>query len=193
MQPIEVLPETLLPRFSYYKRPITNVVPCSTITIFDAYTFIRDVTFSDRLLKLRTIENVDQAKQYKRANFDYVTFSGIFEKRKDDKLIQHSGLITIDLDDLDEPELVKKILLKDDNFETALLFCSPSGDGLKWIVEIDISECSHTEYFQAISNYLKVTYRIKVDPSGKDVSRACFIPHDRECFINPKFYMNYEK
>jgi hypothetical protein len=25
-----------------------------------------------------------------------------------------------------------------------------------------------------------------VDKSGKDVSRACFLPHDPEAYINPK-------
>ena len=42
-------------------------------------------------------------------------------------------------------------------------------------------------YFKAIANYLKHQYQLEVDPSGKDVSRACFLPHDAEAFINPKY------
>jgi hypothetical protein len=193
MQTAEVLPESMFPRFSYYRTPITNVTPADTITIFDAYVFIRDIRFLKNVNELKAIEDKVEAKIYKKNHFDYVTFSGTFSTRKDTNLIKHSGLITIDLDDLDNPQAIKKLLLEDEFLETALLFFSPSGNGIKWIVEIDINSDSHTSYFNAISNYLMAAYRLKVDPSGKDVSRACFIPHDKECFINPKYHIKYEQ
>jgi hypothetical protein len=31
------------------------------------------------------------------------------------------------------------------------------------------------------------TYQLEVDKSGKDISRACFLPYDSEVFINPKY------
>jgi hypothetical protein len=144
---------------------------------------------------LKAIEDKVAAKIYKKNHFDYVTFSGTFSTRKDSNLIEHSSLITIDLDDLDNPQAIKKLLLEDEFLETALLFFSPSGNGIKWIVEIDLTKYSHATYFDAISNYLMTAYRLKVDPSGKDVSRACFIPHDKECFIHPKYNLEneYEK
>ncbi|MFN5784539.1 MAG: BT4734/BF3469 family protein [Flavobacteriia bacterium] len=37
-----------------------------------------------------------------------------------------------------------------------------------------------------MSNYLKHNYRIEADPSGKDISRACFLCHDPNAFIHPK-------
>ncbi len=68
-----------------------------------------------------------------------------------------------------------------------LLFTSPSGDGLKWIIPIDITTASHTDYFRAISNYVRQTYGIEADKSGKDISRACFLPHDSNAYLNPKY------
>lgn len=192
MQTLEVLPESMFPRFSYYRTPITNVTPASTITIFDAYVFIRDTRFLKNVNELQAIEDKEAAKIYKKNHFDYVTFSGTFSTRKDTNLIKHSGLITIDLDDLENPQAIKKLLLEDEFLETALLFFSPSGNGIKWIVEIDLTEHSHFKCFKAISNYLMYQHQLKVDPSGKDVSRACFIPHDKECFINPKYHIKYE-
>lgn len=192
MQTAEVLPESMFPRFSYYRTPITNVKPADTITIFDAYVFIRDIRFLKNVNELQAIENKEAAKIYKKNHFDYVTFSGTFSTRKDSNLIKHSGLITIDLDDLDNPQAIKNLLLEDECLETALLFFSPSGNGIKWIVEIDITEHSHFKWFIAISKYLMVQHQLKVDPSGKDISRACFIPHDNECFINPKYHIKYE-
>jgi hypothetical protein len=101
--------------------------------------------------------------------------------------------LTIDLDELSNVEEIKQLLLNDEYFETELLFTSPSGDGLKWIVSIDLMKATHLEYFNGISNYLLTTYKLKVDASGKDVSRACFVPHDRNCYINPKYIKNYEE
>ena len=67
------------------------------------------------------------------------------------------------------------------------MFISPSGDGLKWIIPIDLSLATHAENFQAIANYLKHTYNIGVDKSGRDISRSCFLPHDPEAYINPVY------
>ena len=71
--------------------------------------------------------------------------------------------------------------------ETELLFRSPSGNGIKWIIPVvNNNGHDHEYYFRAVSNYLK-SFGITVDKSGKDVSRACFLPHDPNAFINPKY------
>ena len=182
-----------LQKFSYFKAPIKNTTPLDSVSLFDMYTFIRDVTFAYKTEELRAIKDKKEAKQFKASHFDYVTFSGTFSKREDKSLIKHSGLLTIDLDELSNVEEVKQFLLNDEYFETELLFTSPSGDGLKWIVSIDLMKATHLEYFNGIANYLLKTYQLKVDASGKDVSRACFVPHDRNCYINPKYIENYEE
>ena len=193
MEATNNLTDRSLQKFSYFKAPIKNTTPLDTITLFDMYTFIRDVTFAHKTEELRAIADKKEAKQYKAANFDYVTFSGTFSKREDKSLIKHSGLMTIDLDELSNLEEVKQQLLNDEYFETELLFTSPSGDGLKWIVSIDLMKATHLDYFRGIENYLLIKYNLKVDKSGKDISRACFVPHDRNCYINPKYIKNYEE
>ena len=193
MEATNNLTDRSLQKFSYFKAPIKNTTPLDTITLFDMYTFIRDVTFAHKTEELRVIKDNKEAKQYKAANFDYVTFSGTFSKREVKSLIKHSGLMTIDLDELSNLEEVKQQLLNDEYFETELLFTSPSGDGLKWIVSIDLMKATHLDYFRGIENYLLIKYNLKVDKSGKDISRACFVPHDRNCYINPKYIKNYEE
>jgi hypothetical protein len=93
----------------------------------------------------------------------------------------------LDFDHLPNIAEIKQLLLKDVYFETQLLFTSPSGDGLKWVIPIDINKANHRIYFIAVSNYLEQTYSLKPDASGKDISRACFLPHDPEAYINPKY------
>lgn len=96
-------------------------------------------------------------------------------------------MLALDFDGLPQPDTLREKLLQDEYFETELLFLSPSGNGLKWIIPIDLLKATHLDYFNSISNYILHTYGLRVDPSGKDISRACFLPHDPNIFINPKY------
>ncbi len=175
------------PSFSYFSAPVTNTNPNNTLTLLEVYHLLKSDRNKAITEKLRSISDKQEARKYKASAFDYVTFSGSFSKRTDSALIKHSGLITIDFDHISNiPELRVK-LLDDDYFDTELLFVSPSGDGIKWIIPIDITKATHQDYFRAIASYIKQTYGLEIDHSGKDVSRACFLAHDAEVFINPKY------
>lgn len=99
-------------------------------------------------------------------------------------MLQHSGLLCLDFDHLPNIEHTFTQLKADKNLQTKLLFRSPSGDGLKWIIAIDLLKATHAEYFKAVSNYINKTYNLQVDKSGKDTSRACFLPYDPFAYIN---------
>lgn len=172
--------------FSFFPAPIKNTIPVLKMTLADAYEYITGPTAVSRTHELRSKTDIKEARKFKSEKFDYCTFSGLFSKRSDQALVQHSGLLCLDFDHLKNLEEVRQQLLNDDYFETQLLFVSPSSNGLKWIIEIDISQTTHADYFRAVANYLKQTYNIDVDQSGKDVSRACFLPYDPDCYINPK-------
>jgi hypothetical protein len=188
--------------FSFFRSPITNVKPHKSISLLDAYNYIIGDFAKERTEKLRSISPLScgegsgerPARKHKAQKFDYCTFSGAFSSRSDKNLIKHSGLICLDFDHLSQSadfkgkdglELLKNALLDDEYFETELMFISPSGDGLKWIIKIDISIATHAQYFDAISNYVRQTYNLEIDKACRDVSRACFLPHDPNAFINP--------
>ena len=203
--------------FSFYKAPIKNTVPHKTATLFQIYNAITGDFYKERTDKLRSITDPKQARQFKANNFDYCTFSGVFTSRNDKKIVQHSGLMAVDFDHLSNLEEVRQSLLVDEYFDTQLLFVSPSGDGLKWIIPIDTTttphsenlnereqnsnsfgvmpseiKFAHSEYFAAVANYILQTYGIEVDKSGRDISRACFLPHDPNAFINPLILENHD-
>jgi hypothetical protein len=174
-------------KFSFFSKPVTNIFPAGEISVTEAYLMIKSKSYKERTEKLRRIKDKSRARRYKAQNFDYATFSGIFSKRNDKALLHHSGLLTVDFDNISDISGLKQALLNDEYFETVLLFVSPSGNGLKWIIPIDISDASHQKYFLAVSNYIKSVYNIEIDKSGKDVSRACFLSYDPDVFLNPKF------
>lgn len=182
--------------FSFFRAPISNTTPLKSISLIDTYKYIIGDYAKQRTEKLRSIlsplscgegsgERLKEARFFKAANFDYCTFSGTFSNRNDKELIKHSQLLCIDFDHLKDIETLFKRLLNDEYFDTQLLFRSPSGDGLKWIIPIDISETTHGNFFSAVANYIQQTYGVEVDKSGKDISRACFLPYDPQAFINP--------
>ena len=186
------MPDTIVshvlnvPHFSFFKAPVSNTKPHKAVSLLQIYNVIKGDYYKDRTLKLRTISDVVQARKFKAGNFDYCTFSGTFENRNDKALTKHSGLLCVDFDHLNSVETLFNRLLQDDYFDTQLLFRSPSGDGLKWIISIDTTQVTHGNFFAA-ANYILQTYGVAVDKSERDISRACFLPHDPQAFINPQF------
>lgn len=136
------------PAFSLFNAPITNKYPTAEIHLKDIFDHIISGKAAEETACLRSIADKALARAYKATHFNYATFSGIFRSRADRELIRHSGLICIDFDHLPCPETTRNRLLEDSYFETQLLFTSPSGDGLKWIIPIDIATAPHADYFR---------------------------------------------
>jgi len=176
-----------IPSFSLFLHPVSNVNPYQTINLWEAWNLIRSPYYKELTKQLREIPEPKRARKFKATQFDYATFSGVFARRSDDALVKHSGLLTIDFDHVPHVGELKIRLSQDNYFETELMFVSPSGDGLKWIVPIDLNECTHLEWFRAIENYIKATYCLEIDKSGKDISRACFLSYDPDVYLNPKY------
>ena len=175
---------TKLSKFSYYKAPISNTSPYSEINLKQIYNVIKGQYYKNRTNQLRAIKNCIEAREFKNKEFEYVTFSGRFSRRKVEDLIKQSGYICFDFDDINDLESTKANL-KSDPY-TQLLFTSPSGNGLKWIIKVKLSEGSHLEFFNGIKSYVKNKYDLAPDESAKDLSRACFVCYDPSAFINPE-------
>lgn len=180
--------ENIEQKFSFFKNPITNIQPYKEINLVDVYQVINGSYYKKITKQLRAITDKKENRNFKAKYFPYCTFSGTFTNRNENSLIKHSGYLALDFDKLDDIFEIKRLLLKDIYFETELLYISPNGNGLKWIITIDINgKYSHSEYFQAIYNYIKRTYSIEVDKSCRDISRASFICYDPTAWINPKY------
>lgn len=186
-----------LARFSFFAKPISRLQPTMEYSLVDAYNYIKSGVSAQATAHCRSLSPAERPA-FKRSNFDFCTFSGLFLQRKADKLIRHSFLVCFDFDHLSDVEAVRLTLLSDPYFETMLLFRSPSGDGLKWVVSMERNYACRERYFpsetpasyqalfySAVRHYLFNTYSLEVDEKCKDVSRACFLPFDPEAYINP--------
>ena len=172
-------------KFSYFRPPISNIWPSESLSLPQLHQRICSPLYQRQTETLRQLKDPKEARQYKATHFPYVTFAGCFEKRSDKHLLSPSGLLVIDLDDLEDPAAVKEALLADLAYETELLFVSPSGRGLKWVTSYPHKSIAHQDYFRLLCSYLEAVYGLKADPSGRDTSRACFLSHDPEAFLRP--------
>ena len=173
--------------FSFFQKPVRNTIPSATMSVVEVYNLITSRQYEHQTLMLRTLKDKDTARNYKANYFDYSCFSGIFYKRSESGLIVHSSLLTLDFDHVNDLNGLKHKLIHNYYFDTILAFTSPSGDGLKWIIKIDLTKNTHLSWFIAIADYCRNNYYLEVDKSGKDVSRCCFLPYDPDAYINPQY------
>lgn len=179
-------------RMQYYCHPISNVKSQHRVGIYNLWSYITNPQlYKQATDTLRGIADEKERKAFKAKEFDYILASGTFKSRNDQGLIQHSGLICIDIDHIgtNQVEGLKQDFIHDEvmkeNFELELAFRSPSGDGLKLITQINLQEADHATWFLALQNYIRLNYGVDIDPACKNVSRACFLPFDRHCYVNP--------
>lgn len=121
-----------------------------------------------------------------------VTISGTFRDNVSNaNLIQHSGLICIDFDAVEDVERLKSELAKDPYTFAALL--SVSGNGLAALVKIEPEQ--HLAAFEGLKSYYFKNYTQLIDASCKNVSRLRFLSYDPLLYHNPeaKTFKEYPK
>ena len=126
-----------------------------------------------------TIETLRGGDKDQKKKLPVVLWSGAFLERKDSALHDHSSVIVIDLDHVDVPKL--KPILSTDEYVFAC-WVSPSGDGLKALVQVTNPE-RHRDHFRALQAYFDKQYGIDIDPSGVNESRACFESYDPDIVV----------
>ena len=117
------------------------------------------------------------------------TVSAIFdEKRRKERVIKYYGVMVLDIDNLKDEEEVERIKKEIEKIEyTKMVFVSPSGLGLKIIVETNNTDVErHTEVYKELVNYYENQLNVGFDSQTYDVSRLCFFSYDETAYYNCK-------
>ena len=111
-----------------------------------------------------------------------ICFSGTFNKRADSSLVTHSGLICLDLDGYEKKKDLEedRAKFKKSKFVYSV-FVSPSGNGLKVLVQIPQEADNHKKYFNALNKHFASPY---FDTTSKNVSRVCYESSDPQLYVN---------
>ena len=129
--------------------------------------------------KVRGAKDKEEQRKLKKL-VPYFTASGTFTHRKDDGLKNHSGIIAIDFDDLEDVNDAKSFLCFD---RFSWFTCeSISGKGLCVFVKIDPKK--HRESFDFLEKYYFENYKLVIDKACKDISRPRFVTFDPNAILN---------
>jgi hypothetical protein len=142
---------------------------------------IKDGATKNLVKSIRTTKDKAERNELKK-RLPAICFSGVFNKRNDNALKEHSGFICLDFDGYEKKKLLlehKENLTKDQY--TYSVFISPSGNGLKVLVKIPANSDNHINYFNSLQKYYDSPY---FDKMCKNVSRVCYESYDPLIFIN---------
>jgi len=145
------------------------------ISVDTALKRIKEGNSKDLLVEILKAKTKKEKNSLK-SNLPSVTFSGVFSERKDECLVEASGFLVLDFDDISNVEAKKKELAA--NSYIYACWVSPSGNGVKALVKI-------ADYTRFQDHFKELEKEFKgVDPSGKNISRVCYESYDPDMYIN---------
>lgn len=147
------------------------------ISITDFVNKIKYGSWKHLIEPIRAEKDKEKRNAMKRG-LPAATVSGVFEERKEELLIEHSGFIQIDID-----EYTNREKLQQDPY-TYCLFNSVSGNGLCLFVKVNPDK--HKESFKWLQDYYYKSYGIVVDPAPQNPASLRFVSYDPTLFINEK-------
>jgi len=159
---------------------------------------IRGGKYKAKVLALRELVRQGKMDEYndQKRSLPGFTPSGLFEGgRKLQHLKEYSGVMVLDLDNLNPDALTTiRSRVEEINF-TYACFISPGGQGLKILVRVFSRPVLHKQAFNQVKDFYEQELNVLIDPSGKDVTRLCFVSWDELLYLNPssaifKTYVN---
>ena len=143
---------------------------------------IKDGATKELVKKIR-LEKRKQERNELKKQLPAICFSGKFNKRSDESIIEHSGLICLDFDGYTTQ---KDLLQEKENLSKSKyvysVFISPSGNGLKVLVRIPPDPANHVNYFNSLEKHFNSPY---FDKTSKNLSRVCYESYDPLIHYNP--------
>lgn len=167
-------------KISFYPKPY-DVESSETIALDLFLQGIKNGKWEDLVHDVRK-QKTKEAALAKKKKLPSVTISGKFNKRFDNDIKEHSGYIGIDIDGVDDTNELKSILCCDKY--VAACFVTVSGHGL--CVLFKINPDKHKQAFYGIGDYLFNNYKIIIDPTSVNPSRARFVSWDTDIYIADK-------
>jgi hypothetical protein len=132
-------------------------------------------------------KGLDTAKKSIReakAHLPAVLPCGVFSIRRIAGLERYAGIVPLDFDAFESTARAEdfKSRVRDDP-HILVAFLSPSGRGLKAFLRVP--DRKHSMNYEMAACYCLDQWGLALDPSGKDVSRLCFLSYDPGAYWNP--------
>ena len=165
-------------KVSYFKTTKETAV-LGNFPISQAIDYIRDGKFKSIIEKLRA------GDKSVKTQLPTVAMHGIFEsERKKNNFIEASGLIILDIDDVDVNEIedIKNEIMEDSNSIVAVM-TSPSGNGIKVLHYVD-SNLVNADNYREIGKQLVQDYVIYGEVDYLSVTDCLILSYDPNILVN---------
>ncbi|WP_181308505.1 VapE domain-containing protein [Rufibacter sp. XAAS-G3-1] len=150
---------------------------------------IQDGAYRSQVEAVRSLLVQGKKNEYEQAKKSLPAFtpSGRYMGgRKLEHLRVYSGVVALDLDKVSEGELALAKRIASGEPHTYAAFTSPSGNGLKVLVRVDSGAASHKQAYRQVKEHYAMLLGLRIDESGSDVTRLCFVSWDPDLYLNPE-------
>ncbi len=158
----------------------------------DFYTEMYDIKsgkYRGIVEETRAIKNKGDRSAFKQSKLPSLSISGRFRKwRSTENLVQHSGLLNIDIDSDTNLHIQDWSALRDDISKIQFVvacWLSVSSRGVTLVIRIKPNR--HKETFYYMADYFEQIWDIRIDRGCNDVTRQRYTSYDPDIFINDYF------
>jgi phage/plasmid-associated DNA primase len=180
-------------RVSMVEKASGKITPAVAVT--DALVAIRNGKYRQTVsvIRKRYAEALEQTGDYNVAKRSIdplkrelpgILFNGTFSCRGDKNLLEYSGLLCADLDNLSEGQKADARQKFTSDPHVFALFESPTGTGLKVVFAVEKDVTRHPANFAAVKNHVQVLCGLAVDESCRNLERLCFVSADPQLYMN---------
>lgn len=158
---------------------VRDVNSQKTATLDNIILGLQGEKMRDKILKLRKQKDKVEFDKLKLA-LPAVTFSGKFSSRREQGIVEYSGLAVLDFDKVEVPDDVREELAL--NEYARLVFVSPSGAGVKLVLKFPGTIEEYRDYYAGAIEEFK---DYSPDIATSDPCRLCFLSYDPKLHDNP--------
>ena len=191
MNPATVSNDRLQQGISVCKVPkLGQVLVTRDITIAEALEEITRGDFAAEVAEVRRLVGIHgkDSAEVKAAKLSLPAYlfsgqvNGAVKQAMPEGRMDHSGILTLDFDGIEDPAAVRDELATDPHVIAAWI--SPSGNGVKGLLAIEhaTTEDEHKAAFLAAESYF-AGQGLEMDSSGKNSNRLCFAGSDPDAKI----------
>jgi len=168
-------------KVSYYRNIASNPLILNYIRFVNS---VKKQQFENQISEIRESLDKDTRRKLKRKLPSICPAALIAGTRRNQKIVKPTGIISVDIDNIPGPEILKNHITRNDFVFSA--FISPSQFGLKVLFRIPADEETFLHSYLSIEEYFKRNYNIEIDKACKDITRLMFVSSDSDIYYNPE-------
>lgn len=170
-------------QISWFKNSFAKI-PVDHTTVRTALEEIQTGRFLGAVERVRAIEDKALRSEVKKKVAPAYTFRGTFQRRKIDGIIESTGIIDIDIDNIDTTELRAWLRIHPHVLAYHNSISGHLSNGLRVLVPVEPPPSSNNECHQAFNAVCREFGLEDVADLLKDITRLSYTSYDPDLFIN---------